>query len=36
VTYGVSAVSWASGRLDVFGVDGSSGHGGELLHWWWG
>ena len=26
---------WASCRLDVFGVDASSGHGGELLRWWW-
>jgi len=27
----ISAASWASGRLDVFGVDA----GGELLHWYY-
>jgi hypothetical protein len=27
-----NAVTWAAGRLDVFGVDGDTT---ELLHWWW-
>jgi hypothetical protein len=32
VKYIPSAVSWAAGRLDVFGVDANTG---TLQHWWW-
>jgi hypothetical protein len=27
-----SAVSWAQGRLDVFGIDANTD---QLAHWWW-